>query len=236
MSSVLRSLPFLLLVAAVVLGTAACRKVSQPALDEPLAERALFPVQVDGDWGYMTRDGEMALRPRFDRAYRFVNGRALIRQGDRYGFADTSGSVVIPPSFARAWHFSKGMAPVRRDSLWGFIDRSGTMVVRPTFTRIAGIPEKGRPPPLDETASTADVSALLVPPPHTPPPYFSQRRTRIRTDDGWGYADRQGRVRIVPRFAQAWAFRDGLARVRFDEHEMGYVAHDGSVVWPPSRR
>lgn len=236
MTPVLRPLLIVLLAAATLLGTAACRKVSQPALDEASASRALFPVEADGEWGYVTQAGAMAIPPRFDRAYRFVDGRALIRQDQRYGFVDTSGSVVIPPSFDRAWHFSEGMAPVRRDSLWGFVDRSGTMVVSPTYTRIAGIPQAGRPSPLDETAATTGDPSLLVPPPHTPPPYFSHRRTRIRTDDGWGYADRQGRVRIPPQFAQAWAFRDGLARVQFTDEEMGYVAHDGTVVWPPSRR
>ena len=236
MSSVQRSPLSVLLITTVLLGTVACRKAPQPALDQPRGPQTLFPVEVDDDWGYVTRTGEMALSPQFDRAFRFVNGRALIRQGDRYGFVDTSGTIVIPPSFARAWHFSEERAPVRRDSLWGFIDRSGTMAVPPTFTQIAGIPKEGRPPPLDETAPVAEAPSLLVPPPHRPPPYFSQRRTRIRTDDGWGYADRQGRFRIAPQFEQAWAFRDGLARVQFDGAEMGYVAHDGRVVWPPSRR
>lgn len=204
----------------------ACREAPQPALNP----QALFPVEVDDQWGYVTATGRLAVAPRFERTYRFVDNRARIRTSDRFGFIDTTGSVVIPPTFSDAGRFSDGLAPVRPDSLWGFIDRSGTLVVEPRFG-LAG--QDRRPGPsgaAQQQTASRDADTLLVP--STERRYFSEGRARIRTDGTWGFINRRGTVVISPRFAHAWPFRDGRARVRLDDGRMGYVTPTGSLVWP----
>ena len=120
----------LLGIVVLLLSLAGCREVSQPALD---ASGPLFPIEQEDEWGYMTREGTPAIPPQFDRAYRFVDNRALVRQNGQYGFINTNGTAVIPPSYAAAGPFSEGLAPVRPDSLWGFIDRDGDVVIPPQF-------------------------------------------------------------------------------------------------------
>lgn len=91
-----------LALAVVVPLLSACREVSQPALDGTAGRDVLVPVEQNGAWGYITGRGTLAIPPRFERAYRFVNNRALVRRDGRYGFIDTSGAAVIPPTFAAA--------------------------------------------------------------------------------------------------------------------------------------
>ena len=206
----------------------ACREAPQPALDP----QALFPVEENGQWGYVTATGRLAIAPQFDRAYRFVDNRALIRTNGRFGFIDTTGSAVIPPEYAGAGSFSEGLAPVRQDSLWGFIDRAGTMVIQPRFgldtgTRALVSPDSGRRPRSPDGADT-----LLVPSGSTEGPYFAEGLARIRTHGTWGYIDRSGSVVIPLRFAQAWPFRNGRARVRLSDGRMGYVTPTGALAWP----
>lgn len=227
----------LLLLAVPLAFATACREVSQPALDNGVRPDVLVPVQQDGDWGYATGDGTLAIAPRFERADRFVEGRALIRRDGRYGFIDTSGTAVIPPTYAAARPFSEGRAPVRPDSLWGFVDRAGTMVVEPQF-RWAGRPavDSLSPAAPESLAPGPEASGPTLVPPVGSSSYFSEGRARIRRDGRWGFIDRAGTVVIPPRFDRAWDFHDGLARVRFADGQTGYVTRDGTVVWPPNAR
>jgi hypothetical protein len=227
-----------LLVLAVALPiVTACREVSQPALDAGRRSDVLVPVRQDGAWGYATGAGTLAIAPQFERAHRFVEGRALIRQDGRYGFIDTSGAAVIPPTYAAARPFSEGLAPVRPDSLWGFVDRAGRMVIEPRFRWAAGAPGHalvaGGP---DSLAPSSKGTGPTLVPPAGPTAYFSEGRARVRRDGRWGFVDRSGTLVIPPRFARARDFRDGLARVRFVDGPTGYVTRDGAVVWPPQQQ
>lgn len=214
-------------IAASMLCLGGCREVSQPAFDG--VEGPLYPVEQDGEWGYITRAGSLAIEPQYNEAGPFVDGRALVRQDEGYGFIDARGQVVIPTRFAAARSFSNGLAPVRPDSLWGFIDRDGTMVIPPQFAlgrdtsnRVA--PSQGPAGPL-----------RLAPSAPAPPSYFSANRARVERNREWGYIDRDGNVAVPPQFTEARAFRNGLARVRFADGEMGYVTPSGTPVWPPRR-
>lgn len=224
----------LLLLAVVLLIATACREVSQPALDAGEGPDVLVPVEQNGAWGYTTGSEPLAIAPRFERAYRFVEGRALIRQNGRYGFIDTSGTAVIPPTHAAARPFSEGLAPVRPDSLWGFVDREGRMVIEPRFRWAARASADSLPTVTPDAPGSARASSgLTLVPPVGPTSYFSEGRARVRRDGRWGFVDRAGEPVIPPRFARAWDFRDGLARVRFSDGQTGYVTRDGRVVWPP---
>ena len=228
-----RPLPGIYVIIALVLVFGpACRDVSQPALDGP-AGTALFPVEQNGEWGYISRDGNVVIEPQYDRAYPFYENRALVRQGGQFGFIDTSGSPVIPIGFSRAWHFSEGIAPVQQDSLWGFVDRTGDMILEPQLAAVSGLSNLQSSPSPDTRPADSVEHPSLAPSFSPVPYYFSEGRARIRTGDGWGYVDRKGSSAVEPRFQSATGFRDGLARVTFTNDEMGYINTEGSVVWPP---
>jgi len=216
---------------ATLVFVSACRDVSQPALNGTEAADVLVPVEREGVWGYAAGDGRLAIEPQYERAHRFVNGRALVRQDGAYGFINPNGRVVIPSTFAAAGPFSEGLAPVRPDSLWGFVDRTGTMVVAPRFR----LPPSAAPPFDTLSFSAIDSTAPALVPSRSRT-YFSENRARIRREGRWGYVDRRGRTVVSPRFAHAGRFRDGLARVQFVDGSTGYVRPDGTVVWPPDRR
>jgi hypothetical protein len=207
--------------AVLLLALPACREAPQPALDP----QSLFPVEKNEQWGYVTATGRLAIAPEFDRAYHFVDNRALVRTNGRFGFIDTTGSPVIRPQYSAAGHFSNGRAPVRPDSLWGFIDRSGAFTIEPRF----GL--AGQPAPAPSRPRATDT--VLVPPAFAAGRYFAEGRARIRTPEGWGFIDERGSVVIPPRFERAWPFRNGRARVRLADGRMGYVTPTGTLAWPP---
>lgn len=129
-AALVTALPLLLVLSA-------CRDISQPALDRSNNPGVLLPAEQNGQWGYVTDEGNFAIDPQYDRVHRFSDNRALVRQNNRFGFIDTSGHTIVSPTFVAAKPFSEGLAPVRPDSLWGYIDRDGEFVIQPRF-RSAG--------------------------------------------------------------------------------------------------
>lgn len=208
----------------------ACREAPQPALNP----QALFPVEVNDQWGYVTATGRLAINPRFERAYRFVDDRARIRTDGHFGFIDTTGSVVISPAFSNAGRFSDGRAPVQQDSLWGFIDRTGRLVVEPRFGLDGRAQGVAPPDTADQSPNASRADTVLVP--SSGLQHFPAGRARIRTEGEWGFINRNGAVVISPRFAHAWPFQNGRARVRIPSGTMGYVTPAGSLVWPPDSK
>ena len=76
------------------------------------AASTLYPVVVNGRWGFVNKSGETVINPQFDRADVFAEGLAPVRMG-RWGYVDASGKVAINPQFDKADVFSEGLAVVK---------------------------------------------------------------------------------------------------------------------------
>jgi len=237
----------LLLVLSIAIGLGGCGTQDDDAVPRSpanTADRVLFPVEQDGRWGYIDRTGQVVIKPTFDQAWAFVDGRALVRQSGRFGFVDSSGQIVVEPTYRDAWHFSNGLAPVQKDSLWGFIDRSGNLVVDAKFRLAPDVVEEGRPAVagdddnLQRTTQNGrfgyrDASGdTVIAPRFDQAWYFRDGRARVKVDSLWGYIDRSGSTAIEPAFPRAWDFRNGLARVIRPSGERAYIDTTGATVWP----
>lgn len=205
---------------------------------------ALYPVQVDGQWGYIDASGDLVIEPRFDRAWTFSDGLALVQVGDRFGYVYPDGQFAVEPRFHDALFFSEGLAPVQIDNgNWGYIDARGEFVVEPRFQLSPSTVEKHgaadedglvptrtgdqygfREPDGDQRIEARFDNAW----------YFSDGLARVRVDDRWGFIGTDGEWVVEPRFDRAWDFVDGIAMVQIDGRT-GYIDRDGEYVWEPSR-
>lgn len=70
------------------------------------------PVLIDGMWGYIDKQGEMVIEPRFDMAGTMREGMAVIRTGGKYGFINSLGEIAINPEFDYASGFRNSAATV----------------------------------------------------------------------------------------------------------------------------
>lgn len=93
-------------------------------VDQPVE---LYPVLLDGDWGYINKEGAMVIEPEHQIAYPFSDGLAAVRSGWRWYFLDERGEFVIDGSFEDIRPFSEGKAAVRVDGRWGYINTSGNL-------------------------------------------------------------------------------------------------------------
>ncbi|MBI2362145.1 MAG: WG repeat-containing protein [Elusimicrobia bacterium] len=92
-------------------------------LSAPPVHRAaeLFPVLVDGIWGFIDARGRVAVEPRFSAVRPFVNGAAAVRVGRKWGVVMADGRMAVEPAYDDAGVISDGMLAVRSGELWAFL-------------------------------------------------------------------------------------------------------------------
>src|ERR1035437_3884839 len=179
----------------------------------------LYPVVVNGRWGFVDKSGKLVINPQFDRAEVLAERLAAVRLG-RWGYVDVSGKVVINPQFDKADVFSDGLAAVKLggggpDPLapfdprpyrpfggggrYGYINPEGKYAINPQF----------------EDAGT-----------------FAGGLAAVKLGGRWGFIDKTGKIVINPQFDEAAAFSDGLAAVKMGGR-FGYTDSSGKLVINP---
>jgi hypothetical protein len=90
----------------------------------------LYPINVNGKYGFMDRSGKTAITPQFDHTYGFSEGLASVLVGNKWGYINTKGVLVVTPQFDNAEPFWYGRASVKLGIRWcgGFSKRLGAGV------------------------------------------------------------------------------------------------------------
>ena len=65
----------------------------------------LYPINVNGKFGFMDRSGKTVITPQFDWTVGFSEGLASVRIGTKWGYINTKGTVAITPQFDFAMPF-----------------------------------------------------------------------------------------------------------------------------------
>jgi hypothetical protein len=101
--------------------------------------QSLRPVEANGKWGYVGKDNEWAVKPKFENAKKFSEGMAPVKIKGKWGYIGESGKVAIKPIYSNVNEFSEGLAAVevltQQGPLWGYIDLTGVMRIQPQFTK-----------------------------------------------------------------------------------------------------
>ncbi len=183
---------------------------------EPAEHPELFEVQMDGEMGYIDKNGQLVIPFQFDTAYPFSEGLAPVRFGSGlWGYIDHTGEMVIgpkllnvdgkwavEPKFLFASSFRDGVGAVQpEEGKWRFIDGDGNFVMERNIS-----------------SST--------------PPSFAEGLAAVREGEKWGYIDKEGNFAIKPQFTSASDFSEGLAPVAVVENSWGYVNRNGKTVIP----
>lgn len=83
------------------------------AFDQPVEkEGPLRRAKSDGKWGYIDKDGDFVIAPRFSHAGKFSEGLASVITPVGSGYINESGEYVIPPKYDYAYPFCGGKALV----------------------------------------------------------------------------------------------------------------------------
>jgi hypothetical protein len=211
----------------------------------------LMPQVKDGKWGYINKSFEFVIRPQFDWAESFSEGRAVVKIGTKWGFIDKSGEVVIEPKYDLAWQFSDGLARVRYDSpkgqvmtvegeqtdysyKYGFVDHQGNEVITPRFEEATYFSEGFALAALPNSNLLGIIGKdgnFVQAPEYEDGDQFQEGLAAVMVGGKWGHVDARGSWVIPPTHSHAEAFRHGLARVAWEGGRYGYVNKKGDTVW-----
>jgi len=81
-------------------------------------EKKHIPITPIYNWdikkfGFITRQMEIVISPRFEKASGFKEGLACVKEEKKYGYIDTKGNYIIKPQFDDAGDYYDGLAKVQ---------------------------------------------------------------------------------------------------------------------------
>jgi len=194
----------------------------------------LYPVSVDGKWGYIDKTGTIRVQPQFNDARDFSDGLAGVRvrvtenEVGKWGYIDTTGALVIQPQFDETGDFAEGMAAVGTCPLeeprYGYINKSGAVVIPIQYEGLASWAPK----------FSHGLCVVTVEDDGPPPSVTSTSLTDMH-DQNYGYIDKTGAMVIAAQFQNAWSFSEGLAAVS-SETGLGFIDTSGNwvITLPPN--
>ncbi|OHD54222.1 MAG: hypothetical protein A2Y33_13035 [Spirochaetes bacterium GWF1_51_8] len=82
---------------------------------------SMFPVNINGKWGYLNSSGKWAIKPVYDSARKFsdqaaVTGKMNSHGELRYGYIDIKGNFILKPVYLSASDFNGGIGIVVKDT------------------------------------------------------------------------------------------------------------------------
>jgi WG containing repeat len=227
-----RLVPFVLSSVLLVYVNALAQDQKPPAL-------RLFPVKVEGKWGFIDTSGELRIPAQYSDVNEFgelsVEGIA-VAMGDLWGFINSKGEWVVDPRFHLAENCVDDFAAVEMDDgNWRFINRDGDLVDGTGYERVQCFVDG--PPAVtfegDHEWTYLDVKrSRLLPVRQHIPEGFDEGLTPMNAGSIWGYVDESGAFVIAPKFDEASGFSEGLAAVRLGD-KWGYVDKSGAIAIPP---
>lgn len=94
-----------------------------------LAQKTLIPFKGNNElYGYIDTDGKWVIAPKYDDAFEFSEGFAVVYKEDSCYFINKEDSKVSTEFFDEAESYNNGIAVVKRKNLHYLINRSGLIV------------------------------------------------------------------------------------------------------------
>lgn len=214
----------------------------------PFSE-GLAAVKINGKYGYLNQEGEVAIEPRFEQTTGFSDGLAgVTMDGEKWGYINEAGEMVIEPRFEgfgewrAAGDFVDGLALVYAGKQYGYIGRDGEYRLKPQF-QWASTFSQGRAIVCDANDAQyyIDTAGRAVIPKSRTMRFrclgeFSENLAPVEDSNYlWGYMDTAGSVVVRPQYTEAGPFREGLAMVFNEEYDKyGFIDAKGTMMIQPA--
>ena len=204
------------------------------AMKETVVDDVVLVPYIDGNgkYGFIDKSGNVVIPFKYDSAYSFSEGLAVVRLDGKYGFIDKSGNKVVPCKYDWVDSFSEGLALVILDGKCGFIDKSGNVVIPFKYDSAYSFSEGLAVVRLDGKYGFIDkIGNVVIPFKYDWAISFSEGLASVELDGKYGFIDKIGNVVIPFKYDSAYDFSEGLAPVKLDG-KWGFIDKIGNVVVP----
>lgn len=108
-------------------------------LTAPFSEGNAIAQRTDDNYFYINENGQMALNQFFEEAKPFVNGKAFVKSGGKWGVINNTGEFILKPRYYQIDNFREGVAKVMISPLFGTGAYNGTILLEPQFEELEPI-------------------------------------------------------------------------------------------------
>ena len=189
-------------------------------------------VDKNGKWGFVDKNGNEVIPCKYDGAWYFSEGFALVQMNDKWGFIDKNGNEVIPCKYDDAGGFSEGFALVQMNGKWGFVDKNGNEVIPCKYDDAWDFSEGLALVQMNDKWGFIDKNGNeVIPCIYDGAGGFSEGFALVQMNDKWGFIDKNGNEVIPCKYDDAWHFSEGLAPVKKND-KWGYIDKNGNEIIP----
>lgn len=149
----------------------------------------------DVKMGYIDKNGKELIEPKYNIAYDFKNGRALVRNAeDKYAIIDNTGKVIKELKYENVSPAEDNETFIFTDekNLYGYLDKNGDVFIKPKFTNAYHYEDKMAIVSVEDTSKNIGK---------------------------WGVIDKKGEYLIKPKYTSIAYLGGGLFSVSKDEIE-----------------
>ena len=162
----------------------------------------LCSFSVKSKWGFVDKNGNVVIQPKYDFASGFHEGLAVVRMNNKYGFIDKNGSLIIECKFQDATDFHEGVARIEINNKVGYINNLGRIIISPIYDNGSHF-----------NGGVAMISSI----------------SKSNNMQFWGLINKQGKKLIKPKYLDirgdiidnSYVFSmDGMAIIQIDKYDV----------------
>lgn len=187
-------------------------------------------------YGYIDSKGKLVITPKFDKAWSFQDGLAVVQIDGKWGYIRPNGTYAIKPIYDEAWGFSEGLAKVQKNDKVGFINNKGIAIIPIKYDNSYHWFDDGLTAvSIKDKWGIINTKGVLI----TPLEYdyaTSPSGERIlvgkkQKDETmlYGFLNTKGKIIIKPQYTDAEEFHHGIALVEKDNVRY-YINKKGEQV------
>lgn len=189
--------------------------------NQKLFNSGLLAVKEDNKWGYINNKGETVIPFKYDEAYAFKDGYALVSFGTDSMIIDNKGEVVITKKTNQLIrdHETGLVISINDDDKYSLIDYKGEALTNKLYDFIGYFSENIGVIELDNLYGFINIEGeVIVEPKYENYSEFSQGLAAVEKEGKWGYIDKEGKTKIEFLYDNASSF-DKYNRARVYDQE-----------------
>ncbi len=217
---------------------------------------ALYPVRLNGKWGYMNRAGQLVIPCQFEHASDYYEGRAAVTRQiatpkngttefrTQMGYIDTTGQPMQGVRYDEVADFAGGLGRVKKNGKYGFVDKTGRVAILPQFEEaghfaegLAAVKQGDKTGFINEegewileVSMSRSLNVLSFKEGYTPVYQIVAGSGTHFEEDLGGYLDQQGQWLVTPRYLTVLPFSEGLAAVCRKNYKFAFLDTTGKIA------
>lgn len=189
---------------------------------------------LSGKYGYSDTSMKVLIAPRYKEVNFFYDGRAAVKEVNKYGYINTKGSMIIFAEWDYAGNFRDGIAVVGKKSgnsimMYQYIDTTGKLITDTKYEKAEMFYEGAGVAMRSGKYYIVNKSGKEITEGYDEISFFREGLAQVKSGGKWGYINPKGEVVIAPQYDVVWNFYNGYAWVT-NKNQTGLIDKTGKLV------